>query len=192
MVARREKSNFQILAHFAKRSATGVPAHVGGRAAELPSEGVGEVAMAGKPQFEGECSQIVCAIGKSFERGAQAKPGQIAMDRHAGLLLKEAGKMKGRCIDGAGDILECDALTQLAREVSFGRLGSVGVIGVGAGSAALARLAVSHERGFKHVGNELKRCHIRPKWFERFRFGSLKPLHKFAVPPENIRSRKGP
>jgi hypothetical protein len=63
MVARQKKSDFQILAHFAKRSAAGLTAHVGGRAAELPSEGVGEMAMAGKPQFEGEGSQIVCASG---------------------------------------------------------------------------------------------------------------------------------
>ena len=109
------------------------------------------------------------------------------MDRHARVLLKQAGKMKGRRVDGAGDILECDALTQLARKVSFGRLGPVSVIGVRAGSAGLARLAVSHERGFKHVGNELKRRHIRPKRFEQFRLGSLKPLHKLAVPPENTR-----
>jgi hypothetical protein len=62
-VARQEKSNFQILAHFAKRSAAGVAAYAGGRAAELTSEGVGEVAVAGKPQFESECSQILRAIG---------------------------------------------------------------------------------------------------------------------------------
>ena len=75
MVARQEKSNFQILAHFAKGSATGVAAYVGGRAAELASEGVGEVAVAGKAQVEGERSQIVCAVSESFERRSEAKPG---------------------------------------------------------------------------------------------------------------------
>ena len=47
MISRREKSDFQILAHFAKPSAAGA-AYVGGRAAKLVAEGVGEVAVAGK------------------------------------------------------------------------------------------------------------------------------------------------
>src|SRR5215813_8834314 len=93
--------------------------------------------------------------------------------------------MKWRRIHGAGHMLECDAFTQLACEVSFGRLGSVRVVNVRAGSAALARLAVSCERGLQHISNELQCGYIRPKWFEWFRCGSLKPLHEFAVPPEN-------
>src|SRR5262249_33993739 len=48
MIVGRGKSDFQILAHFAKRSAAGVASHVGGRAAELAAKGVGEVAVAGK------------------------------------------------------------------------------------------------------------------------------------------------
>jgi hypothetical protein len=185
MVATLEESDFQILAHFAKRSAGGISTHVGGRATELASESVGEVAVAGKPQLEGECSQIVCAIGQSFERGTEAKPGQIAMKRQAGLFLKEAGEMKRGCVDGARDILERDALAQLAREVRFGRLGTVSVIGVRAGSPAPARLTVPRERGFQNVGDELKRRHVGPERFERFRLGCLQPLHEFAVPPEN-------
>src|SRR5262245_2511786 len=93
--------------------------------------------------------------------------------------------MKWRGIHGASDMLECDAFTQLACEVGFGRLRSVCVISVRAGSAALARLPMSREGGFQHIGNELKRGYIRPKWFEWFRCGNLKPLHEFAVPPEN-------
>ena len=74
MLARQNKSDFQILAHFAKRSAAGDAAHIGGRAAEFTSEGVSEVAVTGKPQFEGERGEIVCSIGESFERGTEAKP----------------------------------------------------------------------------------------------------------------------
>jgi hypothetical protein len=62
MVARQKKSDFQILGHFAKRSAAGVAAHIGGRAAEFTSEGVSEVAVAGKPQFEGKCREILSAF----------------------------------------------------------------------------------------------------------------------------------
>src|SRR5262245_27685597 len=93
--------------------------------------------------------------------------------------------MKWRGIHGASDMLECDTFTQLACEVGFRRLGSVSVIGVRAGSAALTWLAMSLERGFQHIGNELKGGYIRPKWFERFRCGNLKLPHEFPVPPEN-------
>src|SRR5262245_49378409 len=107
------------------------------------------------------------------------------MERHSGLALKEAGQMKWRCVDGPGDILQGNTLTELAREISLGCLGSVCVIGVCRSSAGLARPALSRERGFQHIGNELQRGYIRPKWFEWFQFSSLKPLHELAVPPEN-------
>jgi hypothetical protein len=105
MVARQKKSDFQILAHFAEGSAAGVTAHSGGCAAELTSEGVGEVAMAGKSQFEGKCRQIACAVSQWFERSPQAQLSQVTMEGYSGLALKEPGQMKGRCIDRPGDIL---------------------------------------------------------------------------------------
>jgi len=72
-IAKRGKSDYQILAHFAKRAVTGAAAHVGGRAAELAAEGVGEVAVAGKTEFEGERGEIVRALGQSVERSAKTQ-----------------------------------------------------------------------------------------------------------------------
>jgi hypothetical protein len=48
MVARREKSDFQILAHFAKAAKAGISPDFGGSAAEFAAEGIGKMAMAGK------------------------------------------------------------------------------------------------------------------------------------------------
>src|SRR5581483_1651131 len=145
-IVRRGKSDFQILAHFAERPAAGVAAHFGGRATELAAEGVGEMAVAGKSEFEGECSEVVGAIGQSFERGAEPKQGEVTVDRHAGSLLKDAGEVKGRRVHGAGDLVECDTFAKSAGEPGFGRLGALGVIGLSALSAALARHPVSRER----------------------------------------------
>jgi hypothetical protein len=110
-IARREKSYYQILAHFAKRAAAGVTAHVGGRPAEFAVEGIGEVAVAGKAEFESERSEIVRAADQSVERRAEAQSSQIAMHRHAGSLLKDTGEMKGRRVHGSGDVIERDAFT---------------------------------------------------------------------------------
>src|SRR5437867_1926071 len=100
IVARRGRSDYQILAHFTKRSAARVAAHLGGCATKLTVEGVGEVAVTGKTEVEGERGEILRAVGQSFERSAEAQPGQVAMDRQAGSLLKDAGEMKGRRVDG--------------------------------------------------------------------------------------------
>jgi hypothetical protein len=72
MVTEGQKSDFQILAHFAKHSAAGVAAHVGGRKAELVAEDVCEVAVAGKAKFEGEPGEIVRSVRQLFERRAEA------------------------------------------------------------------------------------------------------------------------
>src|SRR5262249_18771933 len=98
-IARREKSGFQILAHFGQ-GAAGDLAHVGGGAAELAAEGVGEVAVAGKAQVEGQRGEVAGAAGQSVERSAEAQLGEVAMDRKAGSLAKEAGEMKGGGLDG--------------------------------------------------------------------------------------------
>ena len=185
IVARREKSDFQILAYFAKAEPAGVTADIGGWAAELAAKGVGEVAVTGKAEVEGKPSEIVRAIGQPFERSAEAQSGQVAMDWYAGSLLKKAGEMKGRRVHRAGHLIERDGFTEPARQVSFDRLRAVCVIGFSAVSAALAWKAMPRERGSKHVGDELKRRYIGPERFESIGFGSLQPLHKFAVPPEN-------
>src|SRR5262245_52523284 len=94
IVSRRERSDFQILAHFAQSALAGATPHVRRRAAEFTAERVGEMTVAGKAQFEGERGQIIRAIGKPFERGAQPQTHQIAMNRRAGSLLEEAGQVK--------------------------------------------------------------------------------------------------
>jgi hypothetical protein len=131
------------------------------------------VAVAGKAELEGELGEIARAFGQVFERSAEAQPSEVAMDGHAGLVLKEAGQMKGGGVHGTSDVVKPDTLTQPAPEVGLGRLGTLCVIGIGASSAALARQAVSRERSFQHVGEELKRRHIGPEWFERIGCGGL-------------------
>jgi hypothetical protein len=110
MVGRREESDFQILARFAQPPAVGNLAHVGGPAAELAAESVGEMAVARKAELKRERGQIVRPASQPFERSAKAKPGQIAMDRHPGSLLKYAGEMKGRSVHRTGDAIERDPL----------------------------------------------------------------------------------
>jgi hypothetical protein len=77
MVARREQSDFQVLAHFAQRWGADFAARLGGSAAELAVKGVGEVAMAGKAEIEGQRREIVRAFGQSFERGTETELGQV-------------------------------------------------------------------------------------------------------------------
>ena len=60
------------------------------------------MAVTGKTEVEGERGEILRAVGQSFERSAEAQPGQVAMDRHAGSLLKDTGKMKRRRVHGTG------------------------------------------------------------------------------------------
>ena len=100
-----EKSDFQILAHFANRSGSSIAADGRWRATEFPAKRIGEVTVTGKPEFERQRCEIVRARGQPFERSAQAQPHQIAMDRYAGSLLKNAGEMKRRRMDHAGNFL---------------------------------------------------------------------------------------
>src|SRR5262249_37447048 len=67
MIVRRGKAACQALAAFADGPADGVAAHGGGRAAELAAEGAGEMAVAGKAEFEGERGQVGLAVGQPFE-----------------------------------------------------------------------------------------------------------------------------
>ena len=58
------------------------------------------MAVAGEAQFERQRRQIARSAGEPFERSAQAQPGQIAMDRQPGSLLKDAGEMERRGVHG--------------------------------------------------------------------------------------------
>jgi len=88
-------------------------------------------------RYEGERGQIARAVGQLFDRSAEAQPSQVAMNREAGSLLKDAGEMEVRRSRGAGDVVERDAGAQPVREVGFGRLDTIRMIGVRAVSAAL-------------------------------------------------------
>jgi hypothetical protein len=68
------------------------------------------------------------------------------MDWHTRSLVKDSGKMKRRCVHGTGNVIQCDTLTEPARQIDFGRLSAVYVIGISPISARLAWYAVSHER----------------------------------------------
>src|SRR5262245_40380723 len=112
------------------------------------------------------------------------------MDRRAGSSVKDACEMKGRRSRGAGDVVERDAVAQSARQIGFGGLDAVRVIGVRGVSAEFARQAVSRECGFHRSGDELKRRFLSPAWFyterfERIGFGSLQPPREFVKSPEN-------
>ena len=170
MVARQETSDFQILAHFTKFSQAGVSAHIGGRTAKFVAEGVREVAVAGKPEFQGEPGEIVRSVGQPFERGAQAQLGEVAMYGQSGVTMKETCEMKRRHMNGASHFVERYSLTQSAGEVGLGGLGTLCVIGASAVSAGLERLVVVRERCFKNVRDDLKSCCIGPKGFERICF----------------------
>ena len=107
------------------------------------------------------------------------------MDRHADSLAEHAGEMERRSVHGTGDVVKRDALTKSARQVRLGRLDAAGVIGIGSVSSRLARRAMSRERGFKHIGEELESGFIDPEPLERIGCGSLQPLHELVVTPEN-------
>ena len=53
IVPRREGLDFQILAHFAQPASAGAAPYIRRRAAKFAAEGICEMAMAGKTQFEG-------------------------------------------------------------------------------------------------------------------------------------------
>src|SRR5262249_59368387 len=107
------------------------------------------------------------------------------MDRRAGSMMKDAGEMKGGRSRGVGDVVERDAGAQSAREIGFGGLDAVRVIGVRGVSAALEPQAVSRERGFQHVGNKFKRRHICPERFEQSGPCGAQPPREFMEPPED-------
>jgi hypothetical protein len=120
MLAPSENSDFQILAHFAKRKTSGIFAHVGGSASELAAEGIGKVAVAGKPDFEGECRKIVGTALNSLERSPETQPDQIVMNGDAGLLMNDAGEMKRRRMNRVSNVVKGDRLAQAACEPSLG------------------------------------------------------------------------
>ena len=72
MVARQKSSDYQILAQFAEFPPPSVVAHRGGRAAELAAKGIGEMAVAGKAEVEGQGGDVVGAAGQSLQRCPQA------------------------------------------------------------------------------------------------------------------------
>src|SRR5262245_4080142 len=114
------------------------------------------------------------------------------MNRRAGSLMKDAGKMKWRRPRRAGDVVERYAGAQLSRQIGFGSLDTVRVIGVRGVSAGLPRQAVSRESGFQHVIDELKRRPLDPERFnttpfERIGYGGLESCHEFVKPPVNAR-----
>src|SRR5262245_58192885 len=165
IVSRREVSDFQILAHFAQTALIDGAAHFRGRAAEFAAEGVGEMAMAGEAQFQGERGQIIRAISQPLQRGAQPQTRQIAMKRRAGSLLEEAGQVKRRGSNGSRYVVECDAFRYSAGQISLRPLDAVGVIGFRAIPAAprlSRRYSMPRKRGFQSVGDELKRRHVNP------------------------------
>ena len=106
------------------------------------------------------------------------------MDRHAGPLPEDAGQMERGRVHGPGDVVERDALAQPARDVGLGRLGAVGVIGVGGGPPSSSRQAEARERGGDDVGDEPEGRHVGA---ERVGVGGLQAADELAVPPEDGR-----
>src|SRR5262249_465468 len=146
-------------------------AHVRRCAAESAAERVAEVAVAGKAEVEGGGREVVGAVLEPFERRAQAQAGQVAMDRHAGTLLKKAGEMEGRSVHGAGDIVERDPLAQTCGQIGFGRLGAVGMSRIGAVAPAAKhrpRQAVARERRPQHLADNPQRGLSAPYRVDRF------------------------
>ena len=71
MIRRRGISDFQILAHFAQAALAGREPGFGRRDAEFFAKGVGEMAVAGKTEFQRQRGQIVGSIGQSFQRSSE-------------------------------------------------------------------------------------------------------------------------
>src|SRR5215813_13830072 len=128
IVSRRERSDFQILAHFAQPASAGVAPHIRRRAAKFAAEGICEMAMAGKTQFESQRGQIIRAISQAFKRGAQPQTHQIAMNRRAGSPPEKASQVEWRRSNGSRHVAERYAFRHSASQISLGRLNLVGVI----------------------------------------------------------------
>src|SRR5262249_45697659 len=103
-IARREKSGFKIIAHLGQGAEGGAGEHVGGGASELAAEGVGKVAVTGEGEVQCQRGQVPGAAGQPLERGAEAQPGQVAVERHTGALPEDAGEVKGGRMHRAGDV----------------------------------------------------------------------------------------
>jgi hypothetical protein len=110
--------------------------------------------------------------------------GQVAVNGHAGSLVKNASQMKGRRMHGAGNSLQREAFAQAAREVGFDRFDTLGVISVRAVAARFARQTMPRERCLQHIGDKLKGRRIDP---EGFGFAGLQAPHKLMVLPANAR-----
>jgi hypothetical protein len=108
------------------------------------------------------------------------------MDRYGGSLLKDAGEMKRRCVDHAGNFFKRDAFSQSTREVNLDCFHTLGVICIRPITAAFPRQAMSSKRRFQHIGDELNCGDIGPEMFERIDFGCLQTLDEFAMSPENV------
>src|SRR5215471_6801596 len=199
IVSRRERSDFQILAHLAQSAPAGAAPQIRRRSAKFAAEGICEMAMAGKTKFEGQRGQVIRSVSQSFQRGAQPQTHQIAMKRRAGSPPEEASQVEWRRSNDSRHVIERDAFRHSAGQISLGRLNIVGVIGFRAFPAPFTRRrrqSMSRKRGFQRVGNDLNRRQfnpqgIRPQWIRwrqrRFRlivFHNPQPPRQFAMPPE--------
>jgi len=107
------------------------------------------------------------------------------MDGHARLLLKYTGQVKRRSVNGAGNVVEHNALAHSRGQVRLRSLDAFSMIDVRALSFRLTRNATLPESGFEHVSDELQRSHVSPQRFKRIRFCRLKTLHEFPMAPKH-------
>src|SRR5258708_6805737 len=61
------------------------------------------------------------------------------------------------------------------------------MVGFGGFSARLYRSLLALERRFEHIGDQLQRCRVGPKMFDRFLLGPFQSLHQLAMLPEKFR-----
>ncbi len=87
-------SGYQILAHFADVVHLQFAANLGRRFAEFAPENIGEMAVTGEAEVEGDAGNIGIRGGDSFERRPKPEKREISMNGQAGLLLKDTREIE--------------------------------------------------------------------------------------------------
>jgi hypothetical protein len=139
------------------------------------------VTVAGEAEIEGQTAEILLSTSQRFEGGPQPQPGEVAMDRQAGLLSKHTTKMEGARLELASELRQAHRLTEGAAQQAPEILGEIAALAPPATRRGVTRRRESgdHDFGGHFQGGLLD--------LER-----LCPLARFQVVKERSMAQEGP
>ena len=74
------------------------------------------MAMARKPEVQGEDGQIGGSVSYLIKRIAQAEPAEVRVQGPPGFSPENVGQMKWGAEDGTSDVMECNFVAKIASQ----------------------------------------------------------------------------